>query len=99
MQPIAITLERPISQFVDRKSQSSNVSPQQAVMELVTLGFETHLQAMYHHYRRGEVSFGRLAQELGITTWELNHLLEDRGWPAHNLPSSAQPPEDQTTVK
>lgn len=39
--------------------------------------------------RQGEISFGRLAQELGITTWELSHLLEERGWTAHNLPSAA----------
>jgi predicted HTH domain antitoxin len=63
-------------------------------MELVTLGFEAYIQELYHRYRRGEISFGRLAQELGITTWELSHLLEEQGWPAHNLPSSVQPKAD-----
>jgi len=89
MQSIALTLERPISRFVDRRSRERNVSLQQTVMELVTLGFETLLQENYHRYRQGEISFGRLAQELGITTWELSHLLEERGWPVYNLPSVA----------
>jgi putative PIN family toxin of toxin-antitoxin system len=40
----------------------------------------------YQRYRRGEVSFGRLAEELGMTTWGLSHLFEEFGWPASNLP-------------
>lgn len=88
MQSIVITLEQPISKFVDRQSWDRNVPPQQMVMELVALGFETLLQERYQRYRLGEISFGRLAQELGITTWELSHLLEERGWPIYNLPSA-----------
>ena len=87
METVSIRLERPIRQFVDRQSQERNVTPQQTVTELVSLGFETLLQTLYDRYRRGEISFGRLAQELGMTTWELSHLLEERGWPAYNLPS------------
>ncbi len=52
------------------------------------LGFETLLQKRYHRYRQGEISFGRLAQELGVTTWELSHLLDEHGWPVYNLPSA-----------
>jgi len=89
MQPVAITLERPISQFVERQSRTRNVPHQQTVKELITLGFETLFQGRYQRYRRGEISFGRLAKDLGITTWELSHLLEERGWPAYNLPSAA----------
>jgi hypothetical protein len=88
MGSIVITLEQPISQFVDQQSRDRNVPPQQMVMELVALGFETLLQERYQRYRQGEISFGRLAQELGITTWELSHLLEERGWPIYNLPSA-----------
>jgi predicted HTH domain antitoxin len=84
-----ITLERPISQFVERKSRERRVSAQEAVAELVALGFETLLERLYHRYRSGEISFGRLSQELGVTTWELGHLLEERGWSGHNLPSSS----------
>jgi hypothetical protein len=88
METIEITLERPINQFIDHQSLERNVPPQQMVIELVTLGFETLLQERYQRYRQGEVSFGRLAQELGITTWELSHLLEERDWAVYNLPSA-----------
>lgn len=87
METVAVTLERPISQFVDRQSRERNVPPQQAIAELVSLGFETLFQKLYDRYHRGEISFGRLAQELGVTTWELSSLLEERGWPAYNLPT------------
>jgi hypothetical protein len=45
----------------------------------------------YRRYCRGEISFGRLAEELGTTTWELSHLLEEQDWPASNLPTLAWP--------
>ena len=89
MDSIAIRLEGPISQFVERHSRDHDISPQQTLEELVALGFDTLLQERYRRYRQGEISFGRLAQELGITTWELSHLLEERGWAVHNLPSAA----------
>jgi hypothetical protein len=57
-------------------------------MELVSLGFNALLHERYVKYHRGEISFGRLAQDLGITTWELSHLLEERGWSVHNLPTA-----------
>ena len=89
---MTIKLNQPVSQFVKRQSQERNVSPQQMVLELVALGFESLLIEHYRHYRQGEISFGRLAKELGITTWELSHLLEERGWPDYNLPSAG--PDD-----
>lgn len=87
MQSFAITLDRPISQFVERQSREHQVPPQETIAELLALGFETRLQQLYQRYRQGEISFGRLAQELGVTAWELSHVLEERGWPVHNLPS------------
>jgi hypothetical protein len=68
METVVVPLERPISQFVDRQSRERDVSPQETVAELVSLGFETLLQKLYDRYHRGEISFGRLSQELGVTT-------------------------------
>lgn len=88
MQSVAIKLERPIDQFVDYQNREHNISPQQTIAELVSMGFEALLRERYQRYRQGEISFGRLAQDMGTTTWELSHLLEDRGWIVHNLPSA-----------
>ena len=87
MKAITITLERPLSQFVERQSQDRKVTPQQALMKLISAGFDALLHTSYQRYRQGEISFGRLAEDLGITTWELSHLLEERGLIAHNLPA------------
>ena len=86
MQSVTITLDQPISQFVSHQSRDHRVPPQQTVMEIVALGLETLLKEHYQRYRRGEISLGRLAQEIGVTSWELTHLLEAREWPAYNLP-------------
>ncbi|MCL7454334.1 MAG: hypothetical protein M8467_14950 [Anaerolineae bacterium] len=73
---------------MDHQSREHEISPEETVAELVALGFDTLLRERYERYQRGEISFGRLAHELGITTWELSHLLEDKGWAVHNLPSA-----------
>jgi hypothetical protein len=88
MQSVAIELERPIDQFVDHQNRKHNIPPQQTISELVAMGFEALLRERYQRYRQGEISFGRLAQDMGVTTWELSHLLEDRDWVVHNLPSA-----------
>jgi hypothetical protein len=91
MQTITITVDEPVGRLINYASRSRNVSPQSAASDLLALGFKTFLSERYRHYRRGEISFGRLAEELGMTTWELSHLLEEQGWPASNLPTMAWP--------
>lgn len=88
METVSVTLKQPIRQFVEHQSEQRNIPAQEMVGELITLGFERLLEERYQHYRQGTLSFGRLAQDLGITTWELSHLLEERGWPAYNLPDT-----------
>ena len=87
MQTITITLDEPLGQFIAHASRSRNVSPQKTALEWMMLGFRAFLTEQYQRYRRGEMSFGRMAAELGVTTWELSHLLEEQGWLASNLPS------------
>lgn len=88
METISVTIQRPIRQFVERQSHERNIPAQEMIQELVELGFEKLLEERYQRYRQGEISFGRLAQDMGITTWELSHLLEEHGWSVHNLPAS-----------
>jgi len=76
-----------MDRLVEHWAQSRQISPEQAVQELIALGFETRLRELYARYRRAECSLGYLAEALGLTTWELTHLLEERGWVMHNLPS------------
>jgi hypothetical protein len=87
MQSMTIKIDDRIGRLIKHRSRGRSQSPQDTVVELMTLGFEAFLSENYNRYRRGEVSFGRLAEELGVTTWELSHLLEERGWPISNLPS------------
>jgi len=56
--------------------------------ELAAKGLEQQVKELHSHYRRGEISFGRLAEELGLNVWELTHLLDELGLPASNLPGS-----------
>ncbi len=76
-----------MDRLVEHWAQIRQISLEQAVQELIALGFEAQLRELYARYRRAECSFGHLAEALGMTTRELTHLLEERDWVTHNLPS------------
>jgi len=84
---MVIELTPPVDRLVEHWTRSEQISPEQAVQELIALDFETRLRELYARYRRAECSFGYLAEALGMTTWEPSHLLEERDWVSHNLPS------------
>ncbi|MBM4049495.1 MAG: hypothetical protein FJ279_30740 [Planctomycetes bacterium] len=54
--------------------------------ELAAAGLEHRVRENHARYRRGEISFGRFAEELGFNAWELTHILEEMGLPTTNLP-------------
>lgn len=55
------------------------------LVEWAALGFEEQLEALYEQFRRGEISFGYMAEELGLSVWEVEMLLEKLGRPSTNL--------------
>ena len=48
-------------------------------------GFEQKLMELYQQFQQGECSLGYLAEQLGISSWEAVHLLEERGLRVTNL--------------
>jgi len=86
MRAITVTLDEKLVWFVNRQAEDQRISPEKVVEEMIRVSFEARLKRLYSHYVQGEYSLGRLAKELGVTTWEVVHLLEERGWATHNLP-------------
>lgn len=83
---LTIQLDKPIEAFIAHQAHEQRISPETAATELVRVGFEVKLRELHQHYVRGEYSLGRLAKELGVTTWELMHVLEEHRLQIHNLP-------------
>jgi len=54
-------------------------------LELLARGFEEKLAELYEEFQRGECSFGYMAEQLGIGTWDLYELLLRRGLRTTNL--------------
>ncbi len=67
---------------------SSHVQEEGWLKDYAAKGLEQQVRAIHGRYRRAEMSFGRMAEELGLNVWELTHLLEELGLPTTNLPSS-----------
>ena len=86
MRAITITLDEKLIWFVKQRAKDQRTSPEKVVEVMIRVSFETRLKRLYSHYIQGEYSLGRLAKELGMTSWEVVHLLEERGWATHNLP-------------
>jgi len=84
---LTLELDEQLSKFVQHQAAEKNTTPLQVAEEILRAGFEMRLQELYKRYVQGDYSFGRLAQEVGMTTWELTHLLEEREWATHNLPA------------
>ena len=59
--------------------------PSPVVVELLARGFEQKLMELYQEFQHGECSLGYLAEQLGVGTWELYHILEERGLKTTNL--------------
>lgn len=72
-------LDTIVPRLLEDKNQHS------LVRELVQKGFEQKLMELYEEFQEGECSLGYLAEQLGITSWEAVHLLEERGLRTSNL--------------
>jgi predicted HTH domain antitoxin len=55
------------------------------LLEWAALGFEERLRRLYEQFQRGEISFGYLAEEMGLSVWETEELLHKRGLCTTNL--------------
>ncbi|HDN78901.1 MAG: hypothetical protein DRO11_07840 [Methanobacteriota archaeon] len=62
-----------------RLLEEAKAGNSKVLVELLKRGFEQRLLELYEEYKRGECSLGYMAEQLGVTTWELTHLLEERG--------------------
>lgn len=54
-------------------------------LDLLAHGFEEKLAKLYEQFQRSECSLGSMAEQLGVTTWDLYDLLERRGLRTTNL--------------
>jgi hypothetical protein len=54
--------------------------------ELAADGLERRVRERHARYQHGEISFGRLAEELGFNVWELTQVLDEMDLPTTNLP-------------
>jgi hypothetical protein len=51
--------------------------PDEAVrLELLAPGFEGKFSELYEQFQRSECSIGSMAEQLGVTVWDLYTLLE-----------------------
>lgn len=65
-----------VVELVRARLREREGSGQEQVVEWAARGLEERLEELYQRFQRGEISFGYLAQELGLSVWEAETLLE-----------------------
>jgi predicted HTH domain antitoxin len=75
---------RDTMKFLNNRLKEWN--PNEAIrLELLARGFEEKLAELYEEWKQGECSFGYMAEQLGVSTWDLYDLLTRRGLRTTNL--------------
>lgn len=85
MAEITIKLREEVAQYVTARAKLDHLEQSDVVADLVESGFEQKLRDLYWAYQEGEISLGFLAEKVGMTTWQLYHLLDERGWRIANV--------------
>lgn len=79
---ISIQLDERLQRFVEHQQKSKRVSPGQATMELLKTGYYNYVRQLHRQYISGEMTFRRMAKELGLEYRQLYALFEDLKLPA-----------------
>jgi predicted HTH domain antitoxin len=85
MSIVTVGLKEDIAQFVKARAVRTGQNESSALEALIEERFEQRLAELYEMYQQGEISLGYLAEQLGMTTWRVYHLLEERGLRTANV--------------
>jgi len=85
MQQIDLNSEEAVVKIIKKKDAKGKIEKSSSLLEFLILGFEQKLEQLYEEFQRGESSLGYLADQLGISPWEVVELLEKRGLRTTNL--------------
>jgi predicted HTH domain antitoxin len=81
---VTIKIRDEVAKYVTKSTEKYSRSVDEVVNELLKIGFEKKFKELYKRYRRGEISLGWMAKELGLSLRDTYDYLEKR-----NLPLSA----------
>jgi len=81
---VTIKIRDEAAKYVTKSTVKYNRSVDEVVNELLRIGFEQKFKELYKRYRRGEISLGWMAKELGFSLRDTYDFFEKR-----NLPLSA----------
>ena len=81
---VTIEIRDEVAKYVTKSTEQYNRTVDEVVNELLKIGFEKKFKELYKRYRRGEISLGWMAKELGLSLRDTYDYLERR-----NLPLSA----------
>ena len=84
MPNVSLETRQEVENFLSRQLEEGKLD--RAIwLELLARGFEEKLAELYEQFQQGECSLDYMAEQLGVTTWDLYEQLERRGRRTTNL--------------
>ena len=78
---ISIELDDRLQRFIEQIQKNKRVSPGEATIDLLRTGYYERVRQLHRQYLNGEITFRRMAKELGLEYRQLYALLEDLNLP------------------
>jgi len=78
---ISIELDDHLQRFIAYLQKSRRITSRQAAIDLLKAGYYQQVRQLHHQYLMGDITFRRMAKELGLEYRQLYALFEELNLP------------------
>jgi hypothetical protein len=78
---ISIELDEHLLRFITYLQKSKRIPTRQATIDLLKAGYHQQVRQLHSQYLKGQITFRRMAKELGLEYRQLYGLLEELNLP------------------
>jgi len=78
---VSLELDDRLQRFVAYLQKSKRITSREAAHNLLKAGYFLQVRQLHHQYLEGEITFRRMAKELGLEYRQLYGLLEELNLP------------------
>jgi len=78
---VSIELDEHLQRFIAYLQKSKRITLRQAAVDLIKNGYYQQVRQLHNQYLKGDITFRRMAKELGLEYRQLYALLEELNLP------------------
>ncbi len=78
---VSIELDEKLQRFFSYLQKSKRITSRQAAIDLLNAGYYQQVRQLHNQYLKGDITFRRMAKELGLEYRQLYALFEELNLP------------------